>query len=82
MSNDKVVENARSYVRGLIRRRNNRKASADDVQRYLNLKGFRGDVNERLSVVRSVLRTPLRPTGTMKSRRPEARGRSITAWTE
>lgn len=79
---DKMVSKATGYLRGLARRRSNSLVTADDVQNYLTKNGFRGNVNERLSIVRSVLRSPnFISAGTMQSSREAARGRTITAWT-
>ena len=79
---EKMVSKATGYLRGLARRRSNSMVTADDVQSYLTKNGFRGNQNERLSVVRSVLRTPnFVSAGTTQSSREAARGRMITAWT-
>jgi hypothetical protein len=79
---EKMVSKATGYLRGLARRRSNSTVTADDVQSYLTKNGFRGNVNERLSIVRSVLRSPnFTSMGLTQSSREVARGRSITAWT-
>ena len=79
---EKMVSKATTYLRGLARRRSDSIVTADDVQNYLTKNGFRGNVNERLSIVRSVLREPNFVTaGTVRSEREAARSRTITAWT-
>lgn len=83
MSNrEKLVSKTTTYVKGLVRRRSNAIVTADDVQNYLTKNGYRGTQNERLSIVRSVLREPtFVSNGSVPSTREAARGRSITAWT-
>jgi hypothetical protein len=79
---DKTVSKATSYLRSLARRRNDAVVTADDVQNFLSQNGFRGNTNERLSVIRSVLREPnFYAIGTTKSNRDAARSRTISAWT-
>lgn len=79
---EQMVSKATGYVKGLARRRSNKQVSADDVQNFLNKSNFRGSTNERMSIVRSVLRTPtFSAAGSVQSLREEARGRMITAWT-
>lgn len=82
MSNtDKTVSQLRSYLRGLSRRRNSGIVTADDVQNYLTRKQFSGNTNERLSIIRSVLREPtFFRAGSVQSKREAARGRRVTAW--
>lgn len=82
MANSNIVSKATTYLRSLSRKRVNRVVTADDVQNFLTRNGFRGDLNERLSVVRQVLRSPnFYAVGTTRSKREEARSRTITAWT-
>jgi hypothetical protein len=79
---DKTVSKATTYLRGLARKRTSAIVTADDVQNYLTRNGFRGNTNERLSVIRSVLREPtFNAVGTVKSNRDAARSRTISSWT-
>jgi hypothetical protein len=79
---EKTVAKAASYLRSLARKRNSSIVTADDVQNFLNRNGFKGSINQRLSVVRSVLRGPsFEQVGATRSNRAEARSRTITAWT-
>jgi len=78
---EQLISKVTSYVRGLSKRREDNRVTADDVQTYLTKNKFRGNVNERLSVVRSVLRAPtFTRVGSQASERDAARGRMITAW--
>lgn len=82
MNTERTVARATSYLRGLASRRKSRTVTADDVQNFLSRNGFPSKTNARLSVIRSVLRTPnFRPTGSAPSSRPAARGRKVTTWT-
>jgi hypothetical protein len=82
MSNIQTVTKATSYLRSLARRRVSSVVTADDVQNFLNRQGFTGNQNERLSVIRSVLREPnFYYAGLTRSKREAARSRTITAWT-
>jgi hypothetical protein len=77
-----TVSKATSYLRSLARRRNSAVVTADDVQNFLNRNNFPGNQNARLSVIRSVLRQPnFYAVGLTRSKREEARSRTITAWT-
>jgi hypothetical protein len=79
---ESVVTKATTYVRSLARRRGSRIVTADDVQNYLTKQNFRGNQNERLSVVRSVLNDRnFTKIGTTQSSRDVARSRTISAWT-
>ncbi len=82
MANSNLVTKATTHLRSLSRKRVNRVVTADDVQNFLNKQGFFGSDNARLSIVRQVLQTPnFTPVGTTRSKRQEARSRTITAWT-
>lgn len=82
MANSNLVTKATTYLRSLSRKRVNRVVTADDVQNFLTKQGFRGTNNERLSIVRQVLQAPnFLAIGTTRSKREEARSRTITAWT-
>lgn len=79
---EKLVRGAKSYLNSLVKRRSMSMVTADDVQRYLDNNKFRGGQNDRLSIVRSVLREPnFTPIGQQPSNRPEARRRLVTVWT-
>lgn len=79
---ESVVTKATSYVKGLARRRGSRIVTADDVQNYLTKNRFRGNQNDRLSIVRSVLNdSNFVSLGRTRSTRDVARSRTITAWT-
>lgn len=85
MSNSKsqtMVRGLTSYLRSLATRRSTGIVTADDVHNYLNRNGISPRaVRTRLSFVNSVLRSPVfESTGSVYSSRPEAKGRSITAW--
>lgn len=78
---EKVVSGLTSYLRSLSRRRSTAVVTADDAQRFLDNKNFEGNTNERLSVIRSVLREPtFYSVGAASSSRTAARGRTITQW--
>lgn len=79
---EKVVSGLTNYLRSLSRRRGTSVVTADDAQRFLDNKNFSGNQNERLSVIRSVLREPtFSSVGFTPSSREAARGRTITTWT-
>lgn len=82
-SREKMISRTTSYLRGLAHRRPNNIVTADDIQNYLSRQGFSNNVNERLSVVRSVLNpnTGFHRIGTTQSTREAARGRTISTWT-
>lgn len=85
MSNSKsqtMVRGLTSYLRSLATRRSTGIVTADDVHTYLNRKGISSRaVSTRLSFVNSVLRSPVfESAGSVYSSRPQAKGRSITAW--
>lgn len=78
----RTVTQLQSYLRGLARRRVNGVVTADDVQNYLNRKGFALSSSARLSLTRQALQEPtFLNVGSVPSKRPVARGRKITAWT-
>lgn len=78
---DRVVSQLTSYLRGLARRRTSNAVTADDVQNYLNRKGFVLEQNERLSLTRSVLSEDnFIPFLTVPSKREAAKGRRVTQW--
>lgn len=78
---EKVVTKLASYLRNVSRKRSNSVVTADDAQKFLSKNRFRGNVNDRLSVIRSALRTPtFTPVGYTTSSRPAAKSRYITQW--
>lgn len=79
---EKLVSQTAGYLKGLARRRSNGIVTADDVQNYLSRHRFSSSVNERLSVVRSVLseRAGFTRVGATQSTRDAARGRMISTW--
>lgn len=83
MDRHTVVTKATSYMRKLARDRSTHIVTADDVQNFLNRNAYSNNVNERMSVVRSVLSeaNQFRIAGTTQSTRQPARGRRIAAWT-
>jgi len=73
-----------SYLRTLANRRTDGVVTADDVHNYLNREGVRPQqVRTRLSFINSVLAGSgmFDQAGMVSSTRPQAKGRSITAWT-
>lgn len=73
-----------SYLRSLANRRSSGVVTADDVHTYLNREGVQPQqVRTRLSFINSVLAGSgmFEQAGTVASSRPQAKGRSITAWT-
>jgi hypothetical protein len=78
-----MVRGLTSYLRSLANRRNDGIVTADDVHAYLNRRGISARATRtRLSFVNSVLRSPVfESAGSVYSSRPQAKGRSITAWT-
>ena len=73
-----------SYLRTLANRRTDGVVTADDVHNYLNREGVRPQqVRTRLSFINSVLAGSgmFEQAGMVSSTRPQAKGRSITAWT-
>jgi len=82
MATTNLVSQTTNYLRGLARRRNSGIVTADDVVNFLTKKNVRLSQNERLSVTRQVLGAPnFYAIGYTRSARPEARSRTITAWT-
>ena len=72
-----------SYLRTLATRRTDGVVTADDVHNYLNSDGVRPQqVHTRLSFINSVLAGSgmVEQVGMVSSPRPQAKGRSITAW--
>lgn len=72
-----------SYLRGLANRRSTGVVTADDVHTYLTRDGVNvGQVRTRLSFINTAFGSGMfEQAGTVASARPQARGRSITAWT-
>lgn len=72
-----------SYLRSLASRRSNGVVTADDVHNYLTRDGVRPQqVRTRLSFINSVFSNGMfEQDGMVASTRPQAKGRSITAWT-
>lgn len=72
-----------SYLRGLAARRSNGIVTADDVHTYLTRDGVNvGQVRTRLSFINTVFGSGMfEQVGTVASSRPQAKGRSISAWT-
>ena len=72
-----------SYLRGLANRRSSGVVTADDVHNYLTRDGVRPQqVRTRLSFINTVFNNGVfEQDGTVASARPQAKGRSITAWT-
>ena len=73
-----------SYLRSLSNRRSSGVVTADDVHAYLTREGVhQKQVKTRLSFINSVLAGSgeFVQDGTTRSTRPEAKGRTITAWT-
>lgn len=78
----RTASRMRSWLSSLARRRSNRTVTADDVHTYLDRQGVRSQVRTRLSYINSVLREPnFECTGTTRSSRPAAKGRTIGQWT-
>lgn len=82
MTKNEVIHKATTYLRGLSKRRPNGMFSADDLQHFMTTKKYRGNTNERLSVIRTVLQenNGFERVGTVSSTREQARGRKISAW--
>jgi len=81
MTTSSIESRAITHLRSLSRNRVNNVVTADDVQNFLTKINFKGTSNARLSIVRTVLQSPNFVTvGYTKSKRPVARGRTITAW--
>jgi len=75
----KMVSQLRRYLNRLASKRVF--VTADDVQNYLSKKNYRGSMNQRLSLVRSVLNDKfMTPAGMVSSTRKAARGRMIRRW--
>jgi len=72
-----------SYLRGLANRRSSGVVTADDVHNYLTRDGVRPQqVRTRLSFINTVFNNGMfEQDGMITSARPQAKGRSITAWT-
>ena len=72
-----------SYLRGLANRRSSGVVTADDVHNYLTRDGVRPQqVRTRLSFINTVFNNGMfEQDGMIMSARPQAKGRSITAWT-
>jgi len=72
-----------SYLRSLSNRRSSGVVTADDVNAYLTREGVhQKQVRTRLSFINSVLAGSgeFEQNGMVASTRPQAKGRSITAW--
>jgi predicted Zn-dependent protease len=71
-----------TYLRSLANRRSTGTVSADDVHNYLTRDGVREQqVRTRLSFINSVFGSGMfEQAGMTRSTRPQAKGRSITAW--
>lgn len=77
----KLVRQVATYLRNLSRRRKHGIVTADDVNNFFTRRNVPASVNTRLSVTRQVLRRPeFIDIMTVKSTRPEAKGRRITGW--
>mgnify|MGYP003338877665 FL=1 len=72
-----------SYLRSLASRRSSGVVTADDVHNYLTRDGVRPQqVRTRLSFINNVFSNGMfEQDGMVPSARPQAKGRSITAWT-
>jgi hypothetical protein len=72
-----------SYLRSLSSRRSSGVVTADDVHNYLTREGVhQKQVRTRLSFINTVFSNGVfEQDGTVASARPQAKGRSITAWT-
>lgn len=72
-----------SYLRSLASRRSSGTVTADDVHTYLTRDGVREEqVRTRLSFINSVFSNEMfESMGTSRSTRPQAKGRTITAYT-
>jgi hypothetical protein len=72
-----------SYLRSLANRRSSGIVTADDAHNYLTREGVhQKQVRTRLSFINSTLGGSgmFEQAGTIASARPQAKGRSITAW--
>jgi predicted Zn-dependent protease len=72
-----------SYLRSLSNRRSSGVVTADDAHAYLTREGVhQKQVRTRLSFINAVLAGSgeFEQNGTVASTRPQAKGRSITAW--
>lgn len=77
----KLVNGLTNYLRKLSTRRNSGVVTADDAQRYLSNRNYRGNRNSRLSVIRTALNdTKFASVGYTPSTRPVARSRRIAVW--
>ncbi len=77
-----MTSKLRTYLRGLVRRRNSGVVSADDVHAFLDRQGVpRNAVSTRLRFVNTVFPSTFTYAGRTRSSRPVARGRVINLWT-
>lgn len=81
MPNTKISRGLAGYLRSLSNRRQSQVVTADDANAYLSRRGI-SRVDRRLSYINSAFANPAFVQVEMTpSRRPEAKGRKITAWT-
>ena len=80
---DATARRISSYLRGLANRRSSGVVTADDVHTYLTRDGVREQqTRTRLSFINTVFSNGMfEQDGMVASARPQAKGRSITAWT-
>jgi hypothetical protein len=79
---ERTYNELRSWLYSLVRRRQSRLITADDVHTFLDRKGYRKSHSRtRLSYINSVLREGnFDVVGRVPSERPVARRRLINAW--
>lgn len=78
---EQTVKKLTGYLRRLSYTRSNGMVNADDAQKFLNRNNYRGNRNNRLSVLRSSLNE--RNASSIHftpSTRPVAKGRKIQNW--
>lgn len=81
-TNEKMLRNLNSYLRGLARRRSSGTVTSDDAHIFLTRNGVSSkQIRTRLSYINSVFSTAaFESVGSVPSSRPSARGRMITEW--